>query len=72
MAVHFHASNFRTHLAAGALIAVLAATMPHSSRADELEASRQTCDNVKANPDERIPACTRLLSMHTQFAPHVQ
>jgi tetratricopeptide (TPR) repeat protein len=57
MAVHFHGFN----LAVGALGAVLAGTGLCVALADEIDQSRQTCDNLKADPDDRIPACTRLL-----------
>jgi tetratricopeptide (TPR) repeat protein len=57
MAVHFRGFN----LAVGALGAVLAGTGLCVALADEIDQSRQTCDNLKADPDDRIPACTRLL-----------
>jgi tetratricopeptide (TPR) repeat protein len=60
MAVHFRASSFWSRLAAGALIGLLAA-MPSLGVADEVDENQQTCDNQNADPDERIPACTRLL-----------
>jgi tetratricopeptide (TPR) repeat protein len=57
MAVHFRGFN----LAVGALGAVLVGTGLCVALADEIDQSRQTCDNLKADPDDRIPACTRLL-----------
>jgi tetratricopeptide (TPR) repeat protein len=57
MAVHFRGFN----LAVGALGALLAGTALCVALADEIDQSRQTCDNLKADPDDRIPACTRLL-----------
>jgi tetratricopeptide (TPR) repeat protein len=63
MAVHFRASSSWALLATGVLIALLAASMPCLVLADEVEESRQICNDVKANPDERIPACTRLLAL---------
>jgi tetratricopeptide (TPR) repeat protein len=60
MAVHFRASSSWALLATGALIGLLTA-MPGLALADEVDENQQTCDNQNANPDERIPACTRLL-----------
>jgi tetratricopeptide (TPR) repeat protein len=57
MAVHFRGF----HLAGGALGALLAGAALCVALADEIDQSRQTCDNLKADPDDRIPACTRLL-----------
>jgi tetratricopeptide (TPR) repeat protein len=57
MAVHFRGF----HLAVGALGALLAVPAVYVALADEIDQSRQTCDNLKADPDDRIPACTRLL-----------
>jgi tetratricopeptide (TPR) repeat protein len=57
LAVHF--SGF--HLAVGALGALLAGSAPCAALAEEIDQSRQTCDNLRADPDDRIPACTRLL-----------
>jgi tetratricopeptide (TPR) repeat protein len=57
MAVHFRGF----HLAVGALGALLAGAAQCVALADEIDQSRQTCDNFKADPDDRIPACTRLL-----------
>jgi tetratricopeptide (TPR) repeat protein len=61
MAVHVRAFGFQALLTVGLLTTVLAGFMVCPSHADEIDDARQTCDNVKANPDERIPACTRLL-----------
>jgi tetratricopeptide (TPR) repeat protein len=57
MAVHFRGF----HLAGGALGALLAGAALCVALADEIDQSRQNCDNLKADPDDRIPACTRLL-----------
>jgi hypothetical protein len=57
MAVHFRGF----HLAVGALGALLAVPAVYVALADEIDQSRQTCDNLKSDPDDRIPACTRLL-----------
>jgi hypothetical protein len=57
MAVHFRGF----HLAVGGLGALLVGTALCVALADEIDQFRQTCDNLKADPDDRIPACTRLL-----------
>src|SRR5580692_6529835 len=60
MAIRFRIFSPRAHLAVGALAALLAGTIQSFVLAGEDE-TRQTCDNLRADPDDRIPACTRLL-----------
>src|SRR5215470_1184479 len=50
-------------LTAAVTFIVLLATqpMPRLAFADGVDENRRTCDNLKADPDDRIPACTRLL-----------
>jgi tetratricopeptide (TPR) repeat protein len=61
MAIHFCVLNARANLAAWAFGALLAGTAPCVALADEIDQFRQTCDDLKADLDDRIPACTRLL-----------
>ena len=57
MAVHF-----RIHVAAGTLAALLVGPGLSAAIGDEVDEARQTCENSKADPNDRIPACTRLLN----------
>jgi tetratricopeptide (TPR) repeat protein len=61
MAVHFRAFNPWVHVTAGALAALLAGPMLCLALADEVDEARQICDSKEADPNDRIPACTRLL-----------
>jgi tetratricopeptide (TPR) repeat protein len=57
----FVAVHFRIHVAAGALAALLVGAGFAVAIGDEVDEARQTCENSKADPNDRIPACTRLL-----------
>jgi tetratricopeptide (TPR) repeat protein len=62
MAIHFRAFKPRIYLTAGALAALVAGPMVCLALADEIDEARQICDSSKADPNDRIPACTRLLA----------
>jgi tetratricopeptide (TPR) repeat protein len=55
------AVHFRIHVAAGALAALLVGAGLSVAIGDEVDEARQTCENSKADPNDRIAACTRLL-----------
>jgi tetratricopeptide (TPR) repeat protein len=55
------AAHFRIHVAAGTLAALLVGPGLSAAIGDEVDEARQTCENSKADPNDRIPACTRLL-----------
>jgi hypothetical protein len=62
MAVRFRTFCPRVLIAAVTFIVLLAAqSLSSLALADEVDENRRTCDNLKADPDDRIPACTRLL-----------
>src|SRR3984957_13355697 len=61
MAMNLPASGLPACLVTGTLAALLIGSVLGPAIADEFDETRQLCDNLKADPDERIPACTRLL-----------
>ena len=68
MAIRFHVFGFQAHLFAGAFATLLVGATPSFAVDDAIDEAKQTCDNLKADPDDRIPACTRLLESRAKGA----
>ena len=72
MAIRFRVFRFQAHLVAGAFATLLLGAMLSLAVADPIDETKQTCDNWKADPDDRIPACTRLLESTAKDADVVE
>jgi tetratricopeptide (TPR) repeat protein len=68
MAIRFRVFRFRAHLLAAAFATLFLGAMLSLAAADPIDETKQTCDNWKADPDDRIPACTRLLEFGVKDA----
>src|SRR6516164_1483817 len=68
MAIRFRVFDFQAHLIAGAFAMLLVGATPSFALDDAIDEAKQTCDNLKADPDDRIPACTRLLESRAKDA----